>query len=206
MVGDFVEILEQTVNSSLLSMIIKSYTLAHLPLDKLILSVSLDKDDEVIDEMVNQFDKTTDTIFQIAHLSTLCCTDKKRSQSINSSLHFMEALEKEIVPACLGIRPNINSDGLEEKNHLRYLRQLWKNEVDSLEDSLMGIVDPTAFCLIAEREISFDSKILRNSAYRQNTEFLRCFLRIPSFFILVSFPWFLSSPQCLNPFPSTLLP
>ena len=78
-VGDFIEILEQTVNSTLLSMIIKVYTSAHLPLDKLIVGVSLDNDDEDIDNLVNNFDENTDAIFQIAHLSTLCCTDKKRS-------------------------------------------------------------------------------------------------------------------------------
>jgi hypothetical protein len=172
-VGDFVEILEQTVNSALLSMIIKAYTLVHLPLDKLILSVNLGQDDDVVEKLVQEFDKNTDVIFQIAHLSTLCCTDKKRSQAINSALNFMETLEKEIVPASLRIRPNVNSDRVEEKNHLRCLRQLWKFEVESLEESLMGIVDPTAFCLLAEREITSCSKVLKNSAYTQNSMFLR---------------------------------
>ena len=172
-VGDFVEILEQTVNSALLSMIIKAYTLVHLPLDKLILSVNLGQDDDVVEKLVQEFDKNTDVIFQIAHLSTLCCTDKKRSQSINSALNIMETLEKEIVPASLRIRPNVNSDRVEEKNHLRCLRQLWKFEVESLEESLMGIVDPTAFCLLAEREITSCSKVLKNSAYTQNSMFLR---------------------------------
>ena len=172
-VGDFIEILEQTVNSTLLSMIIKVYTSAHLPLDKLIVGVSLDNDDENINNLVNNFDENTDAIFQIAHLSTLCCTDKKRSQSINSSLHFMEALEKEIVPATLRIRPSSNSDGVEERNHLKCLRQLWKDEVDSLEESLMDIVDPTAYCLVAERELVACAKSIHDSAYTQDSEFLR---------------------------------
>ena len=172
-VGDFIEILEQTVNSTLLSMIIKVYTSAHLPLDKLIIGVSLDNDDEAINNLVNNFDENTDLIFQIAHLSTLCCTDKKRSQSINSSLHFMEALEKEIVPATIRIRPSSNSDGVEERNHLKCLRELWKNEVDSLEESLMDIVDPTAYCLVAERELVACAKLIHDSAYTQASEFLR---------------------------------
>ena len=55
-VGDFIEILEQTVNSTLLTMIIKVFTSAHIPLDKLIVGVSLDNDDETIDRLVNNFD------------------------------------------------------------------------------------------------------------------------------------------------------
>ena len=172
-VGDFIEILEQTINSTLLSMIIKVFTLAHLPLDKLIVAATVDSDDASIDGLVNSFDEHTDAIFQIAHFSTLCCSDKKRSQAINSSLHFMEALEKEIVPATLRIKPNTHSDGIEERNHLRCLRQLWKNEVDSLEESLMNIVDPTAYCLMAERELSSCAKLIHDSAYTQDSELLR---------------------------------
>ena len=36
------------------------------------------------------------------------------------------------------------------KRHLGTVRKLWKREVDALEECLVGIVDPTAYCVVGK--------------------------------------------------------
>ena len=63
----------------------------------------------------------------------------------------MESLEKEMVPAVIHMAQCYNaqtSDLRQAKDHLQTIRKLWKKEVDTLEECLVEIVDPTAYCIV----------------------------------------------------------
>ena len=174
-VADFVEMLEQSVNTALLTLIAETFAAVHAPLDAFILHSTLPESPEKA-KFLEDLDNQTDLILNIGHLATLCTPDKKRSQKIRSCLHMLEMVEKEIVPATFEMansHQNQSVTSREAKNHLRLVRKLWKDQVEELEDSLKEIVDPTAFCVVVESLISSLCSKLKASMYSQNVDFLK---------------------------------
>ncbi len=70
-----------------------------------------------MDESVSAFDDWSDLLFHVAHFSTFCTNDRKRSREIESALAFMQELEAELIPACLKLYFNPEDHGA--RSHLR---------------------------------------------------------------------------------------
>ena len=65
----------------------------------------------------------------------------------------MESLEREMVPSVIHMSKCYSAqspDLRQAKAHLQTIRKLWKKEVDTLEECLVEIVDPTAYCVVGE--------------------------------------------------------
>ena len=174
-VADFVEMLEQSVNSGLLTLIASTFSAVHGPLDTFILHTSSGSNDH--NPHLEALDVHNDLLFHIGHLSTLCTPDEKRAQRIRSSLCLMETLEKEMVPSVLRMANcNIQKPSPElkaVKDHLKMVRKLWKREVDSLEECLVEIVDPTAYCVVGQKLVQKVAARLKQSMYSQDIEYLK---------------------------------
>ena len=94
MIADFVEMLEQSVNSGILTLIATTFASAHGPLDAFILhattSAAAAADDPAVTvkneqrdrEFLDKLDTHHDMIFNIGHLATLCTPDRKVCQKI----------------------------------------------------------------------------------------------------------------------------
>ena len=82
-----------------------------------------------------------------------------------SRLRTLEILEKEMVPACHRLYYNVNDFGA--KSHLRTLRTFWKSEFDSLEASILEIVDATALCAVIDEEARATASEIKKRTYAQ---------------------------------------
>lgn len=169
---DGIELLEQTVNNSLLKLIIDLFCNISSPLDRLIhaiLNSSVSPPDrlpEDLDDLISAFDDRADLLFLVTHFTIFCTTDKARSQDINSSLHFMKHLEKELVPACLKLYFNPDDHGA--RSHLNCIRRLWNQELELLENNVFGITDATAFCYVVNLEVKKVAAIIKKEQYTQD--------------------------------------
>ena len=174
---DFIEVTEQSVNSALLRLIVLSLSQLHVPLDRLIHAVlSSDKvlpnrTQEDIHDLIEASDTHADRLFHIAHFAVFCTSDASTAQSLTNSLHLLQILEKELVPACLKVYFNPEDTGA--RTFLKTLRQHWKNELDMLEAYILDIVDPTAFCVIVEAEARRIAAQVKKDQYSQSRDFLR---------------------------------
>ena len=174
---DFIEVTEQSVNSALLRLIVLSLSQLHVPLDRLIhASLSSDKalpnrTQEDIHDLIEASDTHADRLFHIAHFAVFCTSDAVTAQSLTNSLHLVQLLEKELVPACLKVY--FNPDDTGARSYLKTLRQHWKNELDMLEAYILDIVDPTAFCIIVEAEARRIASQVKKDQYSQSRDFLR---------------------------------
>ena len=88
-----------------------------------------------------------------------------RSMAVATSLQLMQQLEKEVVPACL--RLYFNPDDHGARSHLKALRSLWTREVEAVEAGVLGIVDATAFCYVANEEARAAAGALKKEQYSQ---------------------------------------
>ena len=174
---DFIEVTEQSVNSALLRLIVLSLSQLHVPLDRLIHAVlSSDKvlpnrTQEDIHDLIEASDTHADRLFHIAHFAVFCTSDADTAQSLTNSLHLIQILEKELVPACLKVYFNPEDTGA--RSYLKTLRQHWKSELDMLETYILDIVDPTAFCVIVEAEARRIAAQVKKDQYSQSRDFLR---------------------------------
>ena len=95
MIADFVEMLEQSVNSGILTLIATTFASAHGPLDAFILHATTSaaaaaasdpavtaKNEQRDPEFLDKLDTHHDMIFNIGHLATLCTPDRKVCQKI----------------------------------------------------------------------------------------------------------------------------
>lgn len=98
MIADFVEMLEQSVNSGILTLIATTFASAHCPLDAFILHATASaasaaagddgatppptKSEQRDREVLDRLDTHHDMIFNIGHMATLCTPDRKVSQKI----------------------------------------------------------------------------------------------------------------------------
>ena len=87
------------------------------------------------------------------------------------SLHLVQMLEKELVPACLKLYFNPTDVGA--KSYLKTLRQLWRQELDMMESFILGMVDPCAFCIIVEAEARRIAGKVKKDQYSQDCDLLR---------------------------------
>ena len=94
-----------------------------------------------------------------------CATDRQKSLDILSRLRTLEILEKEIVPACHRLYYNTCDVGA--RSHLRTLRTFWKSEFDSLEASILDIVDATALCAVIDEEARLTASEIKKRTYAQ---------------------------------------
>jgi len=70
-----------------------------------------------------------------------------------------------MVPACHRLYYNVNDFGA--KSHLRTLRTFWKSEFDSLEASILEIVDATALCAVIDEEARVTASEIKKRTYAQ---------------------------------------
>ena len=97
--------------------------MVHSPLDDLITAILSsgvsppDRLPEDVDELVTAFDDRADLLFHIAHYTTFCTNDERKSLAILSSLHLLQELEKELVPAALKLYFNPEDHGA--RSHLK---------------------------------------------------------------------------------------
>ena len=94
-----------------------------------------------------------------------CATDKPKSLDILSRLKILEILEKEIVPTVLRLYYNSKDAGA--KAYLRTIRNFWKAEFDSLEASILDIVDATALCAVIDEEVRTMASEIKKRTYAQ---------------------------------------
>ena len=87
--------------------------------------------------------------------------------AVATSLQLMQQLEKEVVPACL--RLYFNPDDHGARSHLKALRTLWTREVEAVEAGVLGIVDATAFCYVANEEARAVAGFIKKEQYSQVT-------------------------------------
>lgn len=173
---EIIEELEQTVNNALLKLIIDCFCSVATPLDELIhhvLNSTVSPPDRLpddIDDLVSGFDDRADNLFHIAHFTTFCTTDAKRSLAIHTCLHLLQELEKEVVPAVFKLYFNPEDHGA--RAHLKALRSLWSQTVEQLETHVMGIVDATAFCYVINEEVRAVSGIIKKEQYRQDRKWI----------------------------------
>lgn len=82
---------------------------------------------------------------------------------------FFQELEQELVPACLKLYFNPDDHGA--RSHLKAARGLWMAETEALEAAIMGIVDATAFCVVANEEVrvQFPKKLKVIKMYDKDT-------------------------------------
>eukprot|EP00093_Oithona_nana_P006301 06301.XXX_51601_49546_1 [CDS] Oithona nana genome sequencing. len=174
---DFIEVTEQSVNSALLRLIVLSLSQLHVPLDRLIHAVlSSDKvlpnrKQEDIHNLVYNCDNHADGLFHIAHFAVFCTSDAGTAQALINSLHLVQMLEKELVPACLKLYFNPTDVGA--RSYLKTLRQLWRQELDMMESFILGMVDPCAFCIIVEAEARRIAGKVKKDQYSQDCDLLR---------------------------------
>ena len=88
--------------------------------------------------------------------------------AVATSLQLMQQLEKEVVPACL--RLYFNPDDHGARSHLKALRTLWTREVEEVESGVLGIVDATAFCYVANEEARAAAGVIKREQYSQVTQ------------------------------------
>ena len=97
--------------------------MVHSPLDDLIHAILSsvisppDRLPEDVEDLVHKFDDRADLLFHIAHYTTFCTNDERKSLAILSSLHLLQELEKELVPACLKLYFNPEDHGA--RSHLK---------------------------------------------------------------------------------------
>jgi hypothetical protein len=70
-----------------------------------------------------------------------------------------------MVPACHRLYYNVKDFGA--KSHLRTLRTFWKSEFDSLEASILEIVDATALCAVIDEEARATASEIKKRTYAQ---------------------------------------
>ncbi len=172
---DFVEVLEQVVNTSLLRLIVEAFSQLHVPLDKLVHHVLISEkklpDRLQEDISVEAMDDHADHLFHIAQFAKYCTSDLAASQTLENSFELAQLLEKELVPACLKVYFNPGDVGA--RTHLRTLRALWKAELDCIESCVLDIVDPTAFCVVVEAVARRIASSLKKGLYSQDRNWLR---------------------------------
>ena len=116
-------------------------------------------------------DNHADGLFHIAHFAVFCTSDAGTAQALCNSLHLVQMLEKELVPACLKLYFNPTDVGA--RSYLKTLRQLWKQELDMMESFILGMVDPCAFCIIVEAEARRIAGKVKKDQYSQDCDLLR---------------------------------
>ena len=175
---DFIEVTEQSVNSALLRVIVLSLSQSNGPLDRLIHAVlssdkSLpDRSSSDLQEVLNLADHHADKMFHVANFCSFCTNDSTTAQSIINSLHLAQSLEEVLIPACLKLYFSPGDIGA--RSQLKTLRQLWRSEIECIESCILEIVDPTAFCVIAEAEARRIASAVKKDQYSQDRDFLRC--------------------------------
>ena len=175
---DFIEVTEQSVNSALLRVIVLNLSQSNGPLDRLIHAVlssdkSLpDRSSSDLQEVLNLADHHADKMFHVANFCSFCTNDSNTAQSIINSLHLAQSLEEVLIPACLKLYFSPGDVGA--RSQLKTLRQLWRSEIECIESCILEIVDPTAFCVIAEAEARRIASAVKKDQYSQDRNFLRC--------------------------------
>ena len=175
-VRESAELLEQVVNNVLLKLIIDVFCNIDSPLDLLIhqiLNSNISPPDRMphdVDDLVSKVDERADLLFHIAHFTKFCTNDKVRSQAIKTSLHLMQELESELVPASLKLYFNPEDHGA--RFHLSAVRSLWMQEIAILEENILEIVDATAFCYVANQEARMVAAQIKKEQYSQDRSWI----------------------------------
>ena len=174
--GNYLELLEQTVNGSLLRLVI-STAASNYPLDQMIkhvLDAQLDVKERLSDdlsEQIKSLDKNSDRLFQLCHLCIFCTTDSDKAQKIRSIGKVLETLEIDLVPAVLQLYFNPDDPGA--KSFVKMLRNLWKSLTEELSSLILSIVDPAAYSVILLEEMTKLAKIFKSDLYSQESEALQ---------------------------------
>ena len=174
--GNLFELLEQNVNGALLSMVISCLPGVGKPLDELMAKITksdLDPKDRLSDDLSEEIialDMQTDKLLQLCHFCIFCTYDQEKAQKIRSIGKLLETLEVELVPGLL--QHYFNPSNLGARSLVNNLMKTWKTLLGDLSSVMLGIVDPTAYCVILLQEISAIAKSLRDNLYSQDVSSL----------------------------------
>ena len=170
--GRSLELLEQNVNGALLRLAISSLTCLQQPLDSLIaaaLRSDLEVKERISDDLreeVRLVDTQSDHLFQLCHFCLYCTTDQDKAQGLRSSGRLMEALEAELVPTVLQLYLSPASPGA--RAVARLVRQSWRSLMEQIQTLVLGIVDPTAYCVILLQELQGLARKVKTDLYSQD--------------------------------------
>ena len=124
-----------------------------------------------IEDLITDVDSYSDAILSLCHYAKFCTF---KSSPIECSAHILSEIEKDIVPTITKIY--LESDPEERRRasaHLNVIRRLWKTEMETLESSILDIVDSGAFVVVANDVIRSISSVLKKEQYSQDPDFLR---------------------------------
>ncbi|XP_046641800.1 uncharacterized protein LOC124327034 [Daphnia pulicaria] len=174
---DFLELMEQSVNHSLLRMMVENLSICTEPIRRLIhqcpiknneLDSSRDTSDLAAE--VEEFDNVMERVLQTCFFALSSTADLPKIQVIRCALKLLESLEAEMVPA-------IYSCYLDPTNkaascHLQFLWRSFQEHCTHMQTSLDSIADPIAFCHVAEKVLNNHITELRKNVYVQDVVLL----------------------------------
>ena len=171
MLGGSLELLEQNVNGALLRLAISALTSLDRPLDNL-LAAALGSETEVkerisddLSEEVQRLDTQSDHLFQLSHFCLYCTADQEKAQALRSSGRLLESLEAELVPSVLQLYLSPSPGA---RVVARLVRQSWRSLLEQVQTLVLGIVDPTAYCIILLQELETIARRLKTDLYSQD--------------------------------------
>ncbi|XP_057376262.1 uncharacterized protein LOC130697379 [Daphnia carinata] len=174
---DFLEILEQSVNHSLLRMMVENLSICTEPIRRLIHRCSV-KMNEVISsrktselaEEVEEFDNVMERVLQTCFFALSSTADVPKIQVIRCALKLLESLEAEMIPAVYSCY--LDPTNKAASCHLQFLWRSFQEHCTHLQTNLDSIADPVAFCHVAEKVVNGHITELRKNVYVQNVVLL----------------------------------
>lgn len=157
--------LERKVNTCVLRLSLKVFSRYLKPLEKLT-DCCFDRlvNSEALDDIIVEFDLHVDRIMQIGFFASSSTSNVTSTTKMKNCLASLEALESELVPSLNAVFNNIHQN----KHFASLLVKHWKQQAQSLQKMVYGIMDPFAFCQVAYEEIKLHlDNIISNSSHQE---------------------------------------
>lgn len=174
---DFLEFLEQSVNHSLLRMMVENLSICTEPIRRLIHLCPV-KMNEVISTRktsdlsaeVEEFDNVMERVLQTCFFALSSTSDVPKIQVIKCALKLLESLEAEMIPAVYSCY--LDPTNKAASSHLQFLWRSFQEHCTHMQTNLDSIADPVAFCHVAEKVLNGHITELRKNVYVQNAVLL----------------------------------
>ncbi|KAI9561728.1 hypothetical protein GHT06_012689 [Daphnia sinensis] len=174
---DFLEFLEQSVNHSLLRMMVENLSICTEPIRRLIHQCPV-KTNEVISSRktsdlaaeVEEFDNVMERVLQTCFFALSSTADIPKIQVIRCALKLLESLEAEMIPAVYSCY--LDPTNKAASCHLQFLWRSFQEHCTHMQTNLDSIADPVAFCHVAEKVLNGHITELRKNVYVQNVVLL----------------------------------